>query len=115
MNLLMVTAGLPCSVGGANTRNFHLLKTLSQKHNVSLLVLANDAEMNEIDKISSLNELASLIQLIPYDVAYSLQTLAQFSSAVRGRSYFLNLFIIPEMQSALDCSVFSPSFRSRAV
>ena len=48
MNLLMVTAGLPSSVGGANTRNFHLLKTLSQKHNISLLVLANNVERNEI-------------------------------------------------------------------
>jgi len=102
MNLLMVTAGLPCSVGGANTRNFHLLKTLSQQNNVSLLVLANDAEMHESDTISSLNELASFMQLIPCDVHTRFKRLAQLISAVRGRSYFLNLFIIPEMQTALD-------------
>jgi len=102
MNILMITAGLPCSVGGANTRNFHLLKTLSQKHKVSLLVLANDAEMNEIDKISSLNELASFIQLIPSDLHNRFKRLAQLISAVSGRSYFLNLFIIPEMQTMMD-------------
>jgi hypothetical protein len=37
MNLLMVTAGLPRPIGGANTRNFHLLKALSQEYRVSLL------------------------------------------------------------------------------
>ena len=102
MNLLIVTAGLPCSVGGANTRNFHLLKALSQQHKVSLLVVANDAEMNEIEKISALNELASFVQLIHFDLSARFKRLIQLLCAVRGRSYFLNLFIIPEMQTALD-------------
>ena len=102
MNLLMVMAGLPSSIGGANTRNFHLLEALSKKHNVSLLVSANDVERNESDNISSLNEFASTIQLIPCDVHIRSKRVAQLLSAVRGRSYFLNLFVIPEMQAALD-------------
>ncbi len=102
MNLLMVTAGLPRPLGGANTRNFHLLKTLSQKYKISLLVLANDAEINESEVVSSLNEFAYSIQLIPYELPDRFKRLIQLLDAVRGRSYFLNLFIVPEMQYALD-------------
>ena len=62
------------------------------------------------DKISSLNELASIIQLIPYDLHSHSKRLAQLNSAVRGRSYFLNLFVIPELQSALDIICFRHHF-----
>jgi sugar transferase (PEP-CTERM/EpsH1 system associated) len=102
MKLLMVTAGLPGSAGGANTRNFHLLKTLSQKHTVLLLVLANDTELRDVDQVSWLNESANSIQLIHYELPNRFKHLNQLLSAIRGRSYFLNLFIIPEMQYALD-------------
>lgn len=107
MNLLMVTAGLPCSVGGANTRNFHLLKTLSQKYKVSLLILANDDECNQIDLLSSLKEFAYFLKLVPYKLPDRFKRLIQTLDAVRGTSYFLNLFIIPEMQYALNtlCSL----------
>lgn len=44
----MVTAGLPRAPGGANTRNFHLLKALSNTYRASLLVFANDAEINAV-------------------------------------------------------------------
>lgn len=107
MNLLMVTAGLPCTVGGANTRNFHLLKTLSQKYQVSLLILANHNEFHQIELLSSLKEFACSIQLIPYQLPDRFKRLIQTLDAVRGRSYFLNLFLIPEMQDALNtlCSL----------
>ncbi len=102
MNLLMVTAGLPCSVGGANTRNFQLLKTLSQQYNVSLLILTSDAEMIESQRVSSLNEYACSIQLIRCDLPDHSKRLIQLLCAIRGRSYFLNLLTVPEMQSALN-------------
>ena len=102
MNLLMVTAGLPRPIGGANTRNFHLLKALSKTHNVSLLMLANDVEINESDALSSLNELAESVHLIPYELPNCFKRPIQLFNAVRGQSYFLNLFVVPEMQRALD-------------
>lgn len=102
MNLLMVTAGLPRPLGGANTRNFHLLKTLSNLYRVSLLVLASEAEANESDVLFALNEFAYSIQLIPYELPDRSKRLIQFLNAVRGKSYFLNLFIVPEMQHALE-------------
>jgi sugar transferase (PEP-CTERM/EpsH1 system associated) len=102
MNLLMVTAGLPRPVGGANTRNFHLLKALSNLHRVSLLVLANETEMNEFAVISSLNEFTETVQLIPYELPDRFKRLIQLLNAIRGKSYFLNLFVVPEMQHALD-------------
>lgn len=102
MKLLMVTAGLPCPIGGANTRNFHLLKALSQKYQVSLLVLANDDEINKVASLSSIHEFAYSIQLIHYELPDRFKRLIQIQHAVRGKSYFLNLFIIPEMQNALN-------------
>ncbi len=102
MNLLMVTAGLPRPVGGANTRNFHLLKALSKLYRVSLLVLANETEMNEFAVISSLNEFTETVQLIPYELPDRFKRLIQLLNAIRGKSYFLNLFVVPEMQHALD-------------
>jgi len=102
MNLLMVTAGLPRPMGGANTRNFHLLKVLSQKYQVSLLVLANDDEINKVDSLSSIHEFAYSIQLIRNELPDRFKRLIQIQHAVRGKSYFLNLFIIPEMQYALN-------------
>jgi sugar transferase (PEP-CTERM/EpsH1 system associated) len=102
MNLLMVTAGLPRPIGGANTRNFHLLKALSQEYRVSLLVLANDDEIDQVDLLSSMNEFAYSIQLIRYELPDRFKRLIQILHAVRGKSYFLNLFIIPEMQYALN-------------
>ncbi len=107
MNLLMVTAGLPRPVGGANTRNFHLLKALSKTYKVSLLILANDAEFNESEVRSSLKELTDSVQLIPYTLPDRYKRLIQLFNAVRGKSYFLNLFTVSEMQHALDtiCSL----------
>ncbi len=107
MNLLMVTAGLPHPIGGANTRNFHLLKALSKTHKVSLLVLANETEMNEIEVISSLHECTEIVQLIPYELPDRFKRPIQLLNAMRGKSYFLNLFVVPKMQRALDtiCSL----------
>lgn len=107
MKLLMVTAGLPRPFGGANTRNFHLLKALSQAYQVSLVVLASEAEIKESDVLCALNEFASSVQLVPYELPDRSKRLIQLLDAVRGRSYFLNLFIVPEMQHALDtlCSL----------
>ena len=39
---------------------------------------------------------------MPYDVHTRSKRIVQFMNAISGRSYYLNLFVIPEMQSALD-------------
>lgn len=107
MNLLMVAAGLPRPLGGANTRNFYLLKALSQAYRVSLVVLASEAETRDYDALFALQEIAYSIQLIPYELPDRFKRSIQLLQAVRGRSYFLNLFVVAEMQSALDtlCSL----------
>ncbi len=102
MNLLIVTAGLPRPVGGANTRNFHLLQTLAETHSITLLVLANAAEANDSEALDSLQKIVPTISLVPYELPSRSKRLIQLQNAVRGKSYFLTLFIVPEMQSALD-------------
>jgi len=85
MNLLMVTAGVPRPVGGANTRNFYVLKALSNTHEVSLLVLANPTEFNESGVLSPLHEFADSVQLISYKMPSRSKRLIQLLDTFRGR------------------------------
>src|SRR5260370_39616834 len=101
MNLLIVTADLPRPAWGASARNFHLLKALTREHSVSLLALVGSAEAEAYGDIRQLKDVARSVQLIPRPMSHSKRR-RQLINIARGQSYLLNLFILQEMQAALD-------------
>ena len=101
MNLLMVSAYLPALSSAAGERNYHLLRALARQHTVSLLSIVNSAEVEAYDVIAQLEDLTYSVQLIPNEIPHS-KRWRQLLSVARGSSYFLNLFALKEVQSALD-------------
>ncbi len=101
MKLLMVSAYLPGLNSAAGERNYHLLRALACQHEVSLLSLVGNTREEENSGISLLKDLAYPLRLVPHTIPHS-KRWQQLLSVARGSSYFLNLFALEEMQSALD-------------
>src|SRR5258708_8535806 len=101
MNLVMVSAYLAGLMSGASVRNYHLLRALARQHTVSLLSMVDSAEVEAYGVIPLLEDLTYSVQLIPYEIPHS-KRWRQLLSVARGSSYFLNLFALKEVQSALD-------------
>ncbi len=101
MKILIVSATLPGPRWGASARNFHLLKALARQHTVALLTVINDTEMSALDDLRLLEAFTQHVQTIPLRVQRAKRQ-RQLLSVARRRSYLLNLFILPEMQAALD-------------
>lgn len=101
MKLLMVSPYLPSPTWGAATRSYYLLKSLSQQHEVSLLALTevNDVENSMV--ITLLEKFTQNLQIVALPQSAS-KRLRQLQNLAMGRSYFLHLFISPEVQAALD-------------
>ncbi len=70
MNLLMVSAYLPGLSSTAGERNYHLLRALVHQHTVSLLSMADRAEVEAYDVRPLLEELVDSVQLIPYEIPH---------------------------------------------
>ncbi len=101
MNLLMVSAYLPGLSAANRERNYHLLRALACRHTVSLLSIADSAEMEALGQMPLVEELVVAVQLIPRVIPHS-KRWQQLLSVVQGRSYLLNQSAPKEMQSALD-------------
>lgn len=101
MKLLMVSAYLPDLNSAAGERNYHFLRTLARQHTVSLLSLMDGPMVEAYDVKSPLEHLAHPVQLIPHTIPHS-KRWRQLLNLARGSSYLLNLFALPEVQSALD-------------
>ncbi len=101
MKLLMLTANLPSPTGGANARNYYLLKALARKHIISLLAFANSAELGIATDMSYLEGLTHELQVIPQGTN-RMKRFQQFTNVARGKSYLLDLHTSPELQVALD-------------
>src|SRR5947209_7097182 len=101
MKLLMVSANLPCPTWGASARNYHLLKALARQHTVSLLALTNSTDMDSFGDMSLLDGFVHTVHTVPSPDLH-ISRWQQLMSLVRGKSYFLSLFILKEMQDALD-------------
>ncbi len=101
MKLLIVSAPLPRPKWGASARNFYLLKALATRHTVSVLAFVDDAEVRASDDLPLLEALTRTVRLIPRRASRA-KRWQQLLNAARGRSYWLHLFILPEMQAALD-------------
>ncbi len=100
MKLLMVSPSFPSPTWGFGTRNYHLLKTLAREHAVSLLALVDSAEIEEYN-LSLLKDFAHTVQIVTRPASYS-KRWQQLTSLAQGKSYLLDLFILPDMQEALD-------------
>jgi polysaccharide biosynthesis protein PslH len=101
MKLLMLSANLPSPTGGANARNYYLLKALARKHTISLLAFANTAELETATDMSYLECLTHELQVIPQGMN-RMKRFQQFANVARGQSYLLDLHTSPELQDALD-------------
>jgi sugar transferase (PEP-CTERM/EpsH1 system associated) len=109
MKILIVSATLPSPRWGASARNFHLLKALARQHAVALLTVINDTEMGALDDLRLLEAFTQHVQTIPLRVQRAKRQ-RQLLSVARRRSYLLNLFILPEMQAALDAMLARESY-----
>ncbi|HLX39198.1 MAG TPA: glycosyltransferase [Ktedonobacteraceae bacterium] len=101
MKLLILTANLPSPTGGANARNYHLLKALARKHSVSLLAFASTTGQEIATGMACLESLTHELQVIPLNVN-RMKRIQQFANVVRGQSYLLDLHTLPDLQDALD-------------
>lgn len=101
MKLLMVSAPLPRPKWGASARNFYLLKALARRHQVSLLVFSESADERAADDLPLVEELVQTVQVIPHELSRA-KRWRQLRDVLQGRSYLLHLFLVPEMQAALD-------------
>lgn len=104
MNLLVVSPYLPHPSWGAGTRSYYLLKALAHKHTVSLLALTDglDVETHR----AALAGMTNMLQVVPrrgdMQTPSRHKRLQQSMNVLRGRSYLLDLFLLPEMQQELD-------------
>lgn len=101
MKLLMISAPLPRPRWGASARNYHLLKALAREHTVSLLTFADNAETEASEDLALLEAFTHSLTLIPRQPPQA-KRWQQLLSVVSGRSYLLNLFIVPEMRKAFE-------------
>ena len=102
MHLLMVTPNLPHQGGGANTRNYHLLKVLTSLHTVSLLALVDRSELANTSAVTQLEQLTHTLKIVERPPAVQSKRRQQFLRVLRGQSYTLQVNMLEEMQEALD-------------
>lgn len=101
MNLLVVCANLPQPIGGANARNYHLLKALASQHTISLLALVNTDEEAVLASSSSLKNLVQRLQVVIRPLPRS-KRWEQLLTSLGMKSYLLQLFQYAELQETLD-------------
>lgn len=100
MKFLMVTPNLPCPAWGASARNYYLLKALARQHTVSLLAMADRAEIEAVDSVALLEKLAHSVQIILRPSFNKRRQ--QLMCALEGTSSILQQHLLPTVQEALD-------------
>ncbi|HEU5347408.1 MAG TPA: glycosyltransferase, partial [Ktedonobacterales bacterium] len=100
MKILVVARSLPRPTWGAGTRNYHLLRALAGKHQVSLLALV-DAHDREQAAAAHLAAHVHPIRQVTLPRGGS-RRLDQIRMLATGRSYHLGAHTSPAAQAALD-------------
>lgn len=100
MKILVVARSLPRPTWGAGTRNYHLLRALARKHQVSLLALVDEHE-HEQSAAAHLTAHANSIRQFALPQGGS-RRLDQIRALASGRSYYLGAHTAPGVQLALD-------------
>lgn len=101
MKIIMVCGHLPWPSTGASTRDYHLLKALGQRHDVTLLALADPGEIAAHLDLSPLKAHAREVRVFPRPASGS-KRLRQLRALMRGQSSVLTHNTIPALQDALD-------------
>jgi sugar transferase (PEP-CTERM/EpsH1 system associated) len=99
MKLLMVSPYLPHPSWGAGTRSYYLLKALAREHTVSLLALADSSNVET--HCAALAEMTHALRIVPRPPSGRKRP-QQLMNVLRGRSYLLDLFTLPQVQQELD-------------
>src|SRR6185437_4682816 len=100
MKILIVARSLPRPTWGAGTRNYHLLRALASKHDVSLFALVDEHE----------REQSAAAHLVPHTRAVrqvdappsGSRRIDQIRALAAGRSFYLESHTVPGAQAALD-------------
>jgi sugar transferase (PEP-CTERM/EpsH1 system associated) len=101
MKLLMMSACLPRPSWGASTRNYHLLKALTTRHQVTLVALVNSDESVTTSEVAHLASITPALRVLSRPLSRA-KRWQQLRSLVSAKSYFLNLFLLPEVQETLN-------------
>src|SRR5579885_3505829 len=101
MKLLMMSACLPRPSWGASTRNYHLLKALTTRHQVTLVALVNSDESVTTSEVAHLTSITPALRVLSRPLSRA-KRWQQLRSLVSAKSYFLNLFLLPEVQETLN-------------
>ncbi len=101
MKLLMMSACLPQPSWGASTRNYHLLKALTTRHQVTLVALVNSDESVTTSEVAHLASITPALRVLPRPLSRT-KRWQQLRSLISAKSYFLNLFLLPEVQETLN-------------
>lgn len=101
MKIIMVSGHLPWPSTGASTRDYHLLKSLGQRHDMTLLALADPDEIAAHPDLTPLRTYARDIHVFPRPASGS-KRLRQLRSLVRGRSSTLTHNTVCAVQDVLD-------------
>lgn len=100
MKILVVARSLPRPTWGAGTRNYHLLRALARKHDVSLLALVDEHERDQ-SATSHLLPHTRAVRQVEAEATKS-KRIGQIKALATGRSYLLESHSLPAAQAALD-------------
>lgn len=100
MKILIVARSLPQLTWGAGIRNYHLLRTMASKHDVSLLALVDKNE-REQSAAAHLALHTRAVRQVDAPLSVS-RRLDQIRALARGRSFYLESHTVPGAQAALD-------------
>lgn len=109
MKLLVVSNHLPRPQWGASARNYHLLKALAREHIVSLLTFADSVQPAAPEDLALLRKYTHTLTLV-HRQSVQAKRQQQLLSVLRGRSYLMNLLIVPEMQKTFEILLTSEHF-----
>lgn len=100
MKILIVVRSLPRPTWGAGTRNYHLLRALANKHDVSLLALVDEHE-REQSAAAHLVAHTRAVRQVDAPTSSS-RRFDQLLALATGRSFYLESHTVPSAQAALD-------------
>ncbi|EFH86746.1 glycosyltransferase [Ktedonobacter racemifer] len=101
MKILIISSYLPAPQWGASARSYYLLHALAEYHEVCLLALASPEEVQISAQLPLVQELNGRVTLLPFQPGGAKRR-QQIETLLRGKSYWLEACILPEVQDAID-------------
>ena len=101
MKILVLSPHVPAPMAGASTRDYHVVKALASRHEVTLLTLNESVVEGAASDRESVARLVTSMRVIEGAHSHSKRR-TQLTTLARGRSYLLSRSTIPEMQEAID-------------